>query len=78
LKADADTVKNIAKTLKSRLNDSNPSTAQARDLFGALRKLEEATKGQNLSPATLSTMAALRAPLATLNQAFGVTAAPGT
>ncbi len=78
LKGDADIAKNIAKTLKSRLNDSDPSTAQARDLFGALRKLEDATKGQNLSPATLSALGAMRGPLATLNQAFGVTGAPGT
>lgn len=78
LKADADVVKNTAKTLKSRLSDSKPSTAEARDLLGALRRLEEAAKGQTLSPATLSTMGAMRAPLATLNQAFGVTATPGT
>jgi hypothetical protein len=78
LKGDADVVKNIAKTLKSRLNDSNPATAQARDLFGALGKMEDATKGLNLSPASLSTLGALRAPLGTLNQAFGVVPVPGT
>jgi hypothetical protein len=76
LKADADVVKNTAKTLKSRLSDSKPSTSEARDLFGALGRLEEAAKGQALSPATLSSMGAMRAPLTTLNQAFGVTATP--
>ena len=78
LKSDADIVKNVAKTLKSRLSDSQPSTGQARDLFGALDKLNDATKGLGLSPATLAAMGALRAPLATLNQAFGVTGVPGT
>jgi hypothetical protein len=78
LKGDADIVKNSAKTLKSRLNDSKPSTAEARDLFGALRRLDDAAKGQGLSPATLTTMEALQGPLATLNQAFGVTPIPGT
>jgi hypothetical protein len=78
LKSEADLVKNGAKTLKSRLNESKPSTAEARDLFGALRKLDETAKGSGLSPATLTAMGGLRAPLATLNQAFGVLPAPGT
>jgi hypothetical protein len=74
----ADLLKNSAKTLKSRLKDSKPATAEARQLFDVLRKMGDSTKDLGLSPASLSAMGSLRAPLATLNQAFGVTGVPGT
>ena len=70
LKSQADVVKNAAKALKSRLNDSKPSTSEARQLFDAIRKLRESSKG--LTDASLSVMGQMNAPLMTLNQAFGI------
>jgi hypothetical protein len=78
LKNAADGVKNGAKNLKSRLNDAKPSTAEARALFAAIRKLEDSSKTLGLSPASLTAIGAFRAPLATLNQAFGIVPVPGT
>jgi hypothetical protein len=75
LKGQADLVKNAAKALKSRLNDSKPATSEARQLFDAIRRLRESAKG--LTPASLSVMGQMQAPLATLSQAFGVPV-PGT
>jgi hypothetical protein len=74
LKRYADLVKNAAKALKSRLKDSKPATAEARQLFQALGTMRESAKG--LSPASLTVMGEMQAPLATLSQAFGLTA-PG-
>ena len=77
LKSHADAVKNAAKTLKSRLKDSKPSTAEARQLFEAVRTMRAAAK--DVSPASLSLLGQMQAPLATLSQAFGVAGpAPGT
>jgi len=70
LKAHADVVKNAAKVLKSRLKDSKPATSEARQLFEAIRAMRASAK--ELSPASLSAMGQLQAPLATLAQAFGI------
>jgi hypothetical protein len=78
LKTGADAVKSRAKTLASRLKDSKPATAEARMLFEAVQKLEESTKGASLAPPSLSLMGAMRSPLTTLRQAFGVGSAAGT
>ena len=67
LKSQADAVKNAARALKSRLNDSKPSTSEARQLFAAVEKMRKSAGG--LTPALIGQM---QAPLATLNQAFGV------
>jgi hypothetical protein len=73
VKASADVVKNAAKVLKSRLKDSRPATAEARQLFDAMRTMmDDSVKGLNLSPASLTAMGSFRAPLGTLHQAFGV------
>jgi hypothetical protein len=72
LKSAADVLKNSAKTLKSRLKDGKPATAEARGLFDALRKMEDSSKGLGLSPQTLTLTGALRAPVTTLRQAFGL------
>ena len=71
LKAQADIVKNAAKTLRSRLNDSKPSTSEARQLFAAIDKMRESATG--VSPATLALIGQMQAPLAALSQAFGIT-----
>jgi hypothetical protein len=78
LKNAADLVKNNAKTLKSRLKDGKPATAEARGLFDALGRMEESSKGLGLSPQTLTLTGALRAPLTTLRQAFGMPTVIGT
>ncbi len=72
LKEMAELVKQRADKLKSRLKDSEPSTAEAKLLFDAIRELDNAGKGLNLSPASLNPMGELRAPLDTLRQAFRV------
>ena len=74
LKSQADSVKNAAKALKSRLNGSKPSTSEARQLFAALDKMRKSAGG--LTPASLALIGQMEAPLATLNQAFGVTMPP--
>jgi hypothetical protein len=74
LKSQADLVKNAAKTLKSRLNDSKPATSEARQLFAAMSKMRQSAGG--LSPASLALIGQMQAPLTTLSQAFGI-AMPG-
>lgn len=77
IKGQADAVKNAANALKSRLKDSKPSTSEARQLFEAVRKLRESSKG--VSPASLTQMGQMQAPLSTLSQAFGINVtSPGT
>jgi hypothetical protein len=78
LKTGADLVRNRAKTLASRLKGGKPATAQARQLFEAVQKLDESSKGSGLPPSSLSLMGAMRAPLTTLRQAFGLPAMAGT
>ena len=78
LKNSADLVRNRAKTLASRLKDGKPATAEARQLFEAVQKLDESSKGSGLPPSSLSLMGAMRAPLTTLRQAFGLQAMAGT
>jgi hypothetical protein len=71
LKGHADAVKNAAKALKSRLNDSKPATSEARQLFAAIGRMRESATG--LTPASLALIGQMQAPLATLSQAFGIT-----
>ena len=78
LKSAADAVKSRAKTLASRLKDSKPATAEARLLVEAMQKLDDTAKGAGVAASSLSAMGAMRAPLATLRQAFGVAPPPGT
>jgi hypothetical protein len=71
LKKEVDEVNEQARTVKSRLSDSKPATADARSL---LEKIAALTKeGRQLPPAVLTAIGGLRAPLEKLNQAFGVT-----
>jgi hypothetical protein len=74
LKTEVDEVIKQARTLKSRLSDSKPSTAEARSLVEMVAALTRA--GRPLPPAVLTGIGGLRAPLDKLNQAFGVTAPP--
>ena len=77
LKGQVDGVKNAANALKSRIKDSKPSTSEARQLFEAIRSMREAAK--NLSPASLTILGQMQAPLSTLSQAFGIsTTSAGT
>ena len=74
LKTGVEAVVKQAKTLQSRLKDGKPSTADA----GALRDKVKAltADGHQLPPAVLTAIGGLRAPLAKLDQAFGVAPAP--
>jgi hypothetical protein len=73
LKSDVDAVIKQAKALQSRLKDSKPATADARAL---LEKIGALTRdGRKLPPTVLTGIGGLRAPLATINQAFGLGAA---
>jgi hypothetical protein len=72
LKDAAALVKEKADTLKSRLEHSEPATAEARMLFDAVRRMEASASGLALSPAGRNMIGSLRTPLATVYQAFGV------
>jgi hypothetical protein len=62
-----------AKTLQSRLKDGKPATADARALKEAVTALT--AEGRQLPPTVLTAIGGLSAPLAKLDQAFGVTPA---
>ncbi len=72
LKQSAELVKQRADKLKSRLEDSEPATAEVTLLFEAIRQMDESHKGLTLSPASLSALGAIKAPLDTLHRAFHV------
>ena len=72
LKDAAALVQEKADTLKSRLEDSEPATAEARMLFDAVRRMEASASGLALSPACRDMMGSLRSPLAIVYQAFGM------
>lgn len=75
LKSDVDAVIKQAKVLHSRLKDSQPATADARAL---LEKIGNLTKGgRQLPPPVLTAIGGLRAPLAKINETFGL-GEPGT
>jgi hypothetical protein len=70
LLAEVSTFGKQAKALQSRLKDGKPATAQARALREGAAAL--AAAGRPLPPPVLAAIGELRAPLATLDQAFGV------
>jgi hypothetical protein len=74
LKTEVDAVIKLAKTLQSRLKDGKPATGEGRALKEKVAPLT--AEGRQLPPAVLTAIGALRAPLAKLDQAFGV--APAT
>jgi hypothetical protein len=78
LKNAADVIKDRAKGLESRLKDSKPATAEARQLFEAVQKFDESVKGSPAAASAMSVMGSMRAPLSTLRQAFGMSGPAGT
>ena len=70
LNAEVDAVIKQAKTLQSRLKDGKPATADGRMLKEKVAALT--VSGRELPPAVLSAIGGLRAPLETLDQAFGI------
>ena len=74
LKADLDAVVKQARTLQSRLKDGKPATADGRALKEKIAALT--ANGRQLPPAVLTGIGSLRAPLAKLDQAFGIVAPP--
>jgi hypothetical protein len=69
---DLDALKDQAKTVKSRASDSKPATAEARQVMTLVGKVDDAFRGKQLSPATLSAWGQMRAPLETLQQAYAI------
>ena len=70
LKTDVEAVIKQAKTLQSRLKDGQPSSADAKALREKIAALT--ANGRQLPPAVLTAVGGLRAPLAKVDQAFGV------
>jgi hypothetical protein len=72
-KKDVDALIKQAKTLKSRLSDSQPSTAEARTLMELMSKVGTFVGAQSmLLPGTTGAWKAMQAPLDKLNQAFSL------
>src|SRR5262245_15752931 len=72
-KKDVDAVIKQAKTLKSRLSDGQPSTAEARTLMDLTSKVGTFVGAQStLLPGTTGAWKALQAPLDKLSQAFAM------
>jgi hypothetical protein len=72
LKTEVDAVIKQAKTLQSGLNDGKPATGDWRTLKEKVAALT--AEGRQLPPTVLTAIGGLRAPLAKLDQAFGVAA----
>jgi len=70
LKTEAEAVIKQAKSLQSRLEDGKPATADGRPLNEKVAALT--AEGRQLPPSVLTAIGGLRAPLAKLDQAFGV------
>jgi hypothetical protein len=67
-----ETLKRLAETVKDRASGSRPATAEFAQLKTAVAGLDAAFKARQLAPAVLTEWGALRAPLETLNQAYGI------
>ena len=78
LRKELDNVKKDANVVKSRAADGKPAAAEARQLFDSATRVSGALGGRTLAPATSEAYGTLRANLATLQQAYGLTAAKGT
>ena len=70
LKTEAEAIIRQSKTLESRLKDGKPATADGRTLREKVAALT--ASGRQLPPTVLSAIGGMRAPLAKLDQAFGV------
>ena len=70
LKTDVEAVIKQAKTLQSRLKDGQPSSADAKVLREKVAALT--ANGRQLPPGVLTAVGGLHAPLAKVDQAFGV------
>ena len=70
LKSEVEAVVKQAKSLESRLEDGKPATADGRALKEKVAALTAA--GRQLPPAVLTAIGGLHAPMAKLDQAFGV------
>jgi len=72
LSEDLDALKDQAKTVKSRALDSKPATAEARQVMTLVDKVDQAFRGKQLSPATLTAWGEMRAKLDVLQQAYAL------
>lgn len=74
LKAEVEAVIKQAQILESRLKDGKPATTEGRMLKDKVSALT--APGRQLAPTMLSAIGGMRAPLAKLDQAFGIAATP--
>lgn len=69
----ADALAKQAKTVKSRVGDSRPATAETRTLLDLARKVGDFMQSQtSLLPGTTGAWNAVQAPLGKLQQAYGI------
>ena len=69
----ADELTKQAKTVKSRVSDSRPATAEMRSLLDLSRKMGDfMTSQRSLLPGTTGAWNAVQAPLGKLQQAYGI------
>lgn len=72
LKNQAEALKEICETVKSRLNDGKPATAEARQMLDASKRMAESASAAGASQSTMSVLGPIRASMLTLQQAFGM------
>jgi len=72
LKSQLDAVAKQADTVKSRMSDGHPATAEMRTLMGTLGSVGTLMGTTPMMPATTSAWKAVQGPLDTLKQAFDV------
>jgi hypothetical protein len=70
-KQDIEAFQKSAKTLKSRLSDSKPSTAEARAVMDQAAQIGQALEAGQLSPAVSSAWSSMQSTLNKIGQAFG-------
>jgi hypothetical protein len=78
IRKELDIVKKDANVVKSRAGDGKPAAAEARQLFESATRVSSAFGGRTLTPETSELYGTLRSNLATLEQAYGLTASRGT
>lgn len=76
LKNQAEALKEICETVKSRLNDGKPATAEARQMLDASKRMAESASAAGASQSTMSVLGPIRASMLTLQQAFGMSSGP--
>jgi len=69
---DLDQLKKQANTVKERVSDSKPATAETRQLMAMVDKINSSFQGKAPQPSTLAAWGGMRASLDTLGQAYRI------